>query len=189
MEGDPLRAMLNEGTVTRQRTMGNIGRNNETDSTNSYRFRSFVPRFVRLFNRTPVELKHQGHLEWADFKVLLRKHCMEQVLGPQVDWPNYDEMNGCVLPSDAVLFARGEMIVKKKNGLFIEPYVSPYPPPEPDNSDVDSPSDNRAASVSSPAATSSAATPIPDTIIAVTDILTELIHIVIKRTAIVRKDT
>ena len=91
-EGNPLRAMLNEGAVTRQRTMGKVRRNNETDSTNTYRFRSFIPRSVRLYNRTPVELKHLGHLEWPDFKVLLRKPCMEQVLGPQVNWPNYDEM-------------------------------------------------------------------------------------------------
>ena len=92
------------------------------------------------------------------------------------------------------LFARGEMIVKKKNGLFIEPYVSPYPPPEPDNnnSDVDSQSDIRAASVSSSAATSSvaaAATSTPNTIIAVTDILTDLIQTFIKGTDSVRKDT
>ena len=113
------RAMLNEGAVTRQRTMGNIRRNRETDSTNSYRFRSFIPRSVRLFNRTPVELKHPGHLDWADFKIRLIKHCMEEVLGPEVDWPNYDEMNGRVFPSDSELFARGEMIVKKKNGLFM----------------------------------------------------------------------
>ena len=128
---DPLRAMLNEGAVTRQRTMGNIRRNNETDSTNSQRFRSFIPRSVRLFNRTPMEYKYGGALPWEEFKKKLRLHCMEQVLGPSNEWPNYDEMNGRILSSDKVLFERGEMIVKKKNGLFIEPYVSPYPPPPP----------------------------------------------------------
>ena len=98
---------------------------------------------------------------------------MEQVLGPQVDWPNYDEMNGRVLPSDSVLFARGEMIVKKKNGLFIKPYVSPYPPLEPDNNNSDS-NDNMRG-------TPSVATP-DIIIIAVTDILTDLINKVIKGT-------
>ena len=56
-EGDPLKAMLNEGAVMRQRTMGKIRRNNATDSTHYLRFDSFIPRSVRLFNRTPIELQ------------------------------------------------------------------------------------------------------------------------------------
>ena len=177
--------------MTRQRTMGKVRRNNETDSTNTYRFRSFIPRSVRLYNRTPVELKHLGHLEWPDFKVLLRKPCMEQVLGPQVNWPNYDEMNGQVLPSDSVLFARGEMIVKKKNGLFIEPYISPYP--QPSNSDIgnndsvggDDNNDNDSSPSSSLVSSRgiSSSLPVSSAIIAVTDLLIELIDKITTLTA------
>ena len=121
-EGDPLRAMLNEGVVTRQRTMGFIRRNNATDSTNALRFASFVPRSVRLFNRTPADLKKMDEEESRlEFKHRLRLHCMEQELGCHLDWPNYDEMNGRILPSTRILEARGEHIVKRRNGLFIEP--------------------------------------------------------------------
>jgi len=35
-----------------------IRRNNEIDSTNSQRFILFIPRSVRLFNRTPMEYKY-----------------------------------------------------------------------------------------------------------------------------------
>ena len=121
-EGDPLKAMLNEGVVTRQRTMGFIRRNNATDSTHELRFSSFVPRSVRLYNRTPPELKRMDEEEsYAEFKKRLRLHCMELELGSHLDWPNYDEMNGRVLPTTRTLMARGEHIVKRRNGLFIEP--------------------------------------------------------------------
>ena len=130
---DPLRAMLNEGVVTRQRTMGFIRRNNATDSTNALRFSSFVPRSVRLYNRTPADLKTMDEEESRDeFKQRLRLHCMEQELGCHLDWPNYDEMNGRVLPTTRILMARGEHIVKRRNGLFIEPI------PEEDDSGVNS---------------------------------------------------
>ena len=46
---------------------------------------------------------------------------MEEKLGDSRDWPNYDEMNGRILPSDKVLAEAGDMVVKKTNGLFIEP--------------------------------------------------------------------
>ena len=98
---------------------------------------------------------------------------MEEVLGPESDWPNYDEMNGRVFPSDSELFARGEMIVKKKNGLFIEPYVSPYPPPE---QQADFASENQRG----PAA--AVVTPDINIAFAVTDIITDLIDIAIKGT-------
>ena len=91
-DGDPLKDMLNDGPVTRQRTMGKIRRNNTTDSTNTLRFESFVPRSVRLFNRTPIELQHQGTSDWDDFKHYLKMFCMEDQLGPATDWPNYDHM-------------------------------------------------------------------------------------------------
>ena len=121
-EGDPLKAMLNEGVVTRQRTMGFIRRNNATDSTHELRFSSFVPRSVRLYNRTPPELKRMDEEEsYAEFKKRLRLHCMELELGSHLDWPNYDEMNGRILPTTRTLMARGEHIVKRRNGLFIEP--------------------------------------------------------------------
>ena len=97
---------------------------------------------------------------------------MEEVLGPESDWPNYDEMNGRVLPSNSELFARGEMIVKKKNGLFIEPYVSPYPPPE---QQADAASENQR---------DPAVMVAPDINItfAVTDIITDLIELAINGT-------
>ena len=120
-DGDPLKDLLNEGPVTRQRTMGNIRRNTATESKNALRFESFIPRSVRLYNRTPQELKHMGELDWVDFKRKLKWHCMELELGPRTDWPNYDEMNGRILPSHKELFDKGERIVKKRNGLFIEP--------------------------------------------------------------------
>ena len=100
--------------------MGKIRRNNTTDSTNTLRFESFVPRSVRLFNRTPMELQHQGTSDWDDFKHYLKMFCMEDQLGPATDWPNYDHMNGRILPSNATLLAQGNHIVKKRNGLFIE---------------------------------------------------------------------
>ena len=46
---------------------------------------------------------------------------MEEKLGDSREWPNYDEMNGRILPSDRALAETGDMIVKKPNGLFIEP--------------------------------------------------------------------
>ena len=101
--------------------MGNIRRNTATESQNKLRLESFIPRSVRLYNRTPQELKHMGELDWVDFKVKLKWHCMEQELGPHTDWPNYDEMNGRILPSHKELYDRGEHIVKKRNGLFIKP--------------------------------------------------------------------
>ena len=114
--------MLNEGVVTRQRTMGHIRRNNATDSTHALRFSSFVPRSVRLYNRTPPELKLMDEEEsYDEFKKRLRLHCMELELGCHLDWPNYDEMNGRVLPTTRTLMARNEHIVKRRNGLFIEP--------------------------------------------------------------------
>ena len=119
-EGDPLKDLLNEGPVTRQRTMGNIRRNPNTESKLHLRFISFIPRSVRLYNRTPMELKHRGEIGWDDFKMKLKWHCMEQELGPRTEWPTYDEMNGRILPSHRKLWEKGEHIVKKRNGLFIE---------------------------------------------------------------------
>ena len=60
---------------------------------------------------------------------------MEQELGSSLDWPNYDEMNGRVLPSWNVLESRGEHIVKRRNGLFIEP--KPPPVDEDENNEND----------------------------------------------------
>ena len=99
---------------------------------------------------------------------------MEEVLGPEIDWPNYDEMNGRVFPSDSELFARGEMIVKKKNGLFIEPYVSPYPPPDQQADD--------ASEIQEDPATVVASDTNINTTFAITDILTDLIDIAINET-------
>ena len=67
-----------------------------------------------------MELKHKGEIDWDDFKMKLKWHCMEQELGPRTEWPTYDEMNARVLPSHRKLWERGEHIVKKRNGLFIE---------------------------------------------------------------------
>ena len=97
---------------------------------------------------------------------------MEEVLGPEIDWPNYDEMNGRVFPPDSELFARGEMIVKKKNGLFIEPYISPYPPPEQQADDASDNQDDPAAVITSDI----------NIIFAITDILTDLIDNAINET-------
>ena len=47
----------------RWRSTGFIRRNNATDSTNALRFSSFVPRSVRLYNRTPPELKRMDEEE------------------------------------------------------------------------------------------------------------------------------
>ena len=58
---------------------------------------------------------------YDEFKKRLRLHCMELELGCHLDWPNYDEMNGRILPTTRKLMARNEHIVKKRNGLFIEP--------------------------------------------------------------------
>ena len=126
-EGDPLKDMLNDGPVTRQRTMGKIRRNNATDSTNSLRFDSFVPRSVRLYNRTPREIQSQGTSEWEDFKHNLKMFCMEDQLGSQMDWPNYCHMSGRILPSNSELLPKGDWVVKKRNGLFIEKRPLPDP--------------------------------------------------------------
>ena len=119
-EGDPLKEMLNKVPVTRQRTMGKIRRNNVTDSTNTLRFESFVPKSVRLFNRTPVELQHKGTSEWKDFKHSIKMLCMEDQLGNSIDWPNYDHKNRRILPCNRILLEQGNHAVKKRNGLFIE---------------------------------------------------------------------
>ena len=118
---DPLKGLLDQGVVTRQQTMGHIRRNNRTDGgTNSLRFASFVPRSVRLYNKLPIELRSVG-IDKAAWKVELRRYCMEEKLGNSREWPNYDEMNGRILPSHKALAETGDMIVKKPNGLFIEP--------------------------------------------------------------------
>ena len=103
---------------------------------------------------------------------------MEEVLGPEIDWPNYDEMNGRVFPSDSELFKRGEMIVRKKNGLFIEPYVSPYPPPEQQADVANENHENQA----DPAVVIAPDDNNINITFAVTDILTDLIDIAIKET-------
>ena len=46
---------------------------------------------------------------------------MEKKLGPEDDWPNYDELNGRIFPSNRELERQGNKIVKKVNGLFIVP--------------------------------------------------------------------
>ena len=52
---------------------------------------------------------------------------MEKYLGFESDWPNYDEQNGRILPSNAELLRQGNHIVKKVNGLFIEKRPEDYP--------------------------------------------------------------
>ena len=86
-EGDPLKAMLNEGAVMRQRTMGKIRRNNATDSMHFLRFDSFIPRSVRLFNRTPYDLQlaPSDKKQWADFKLGLKRYCMEHGTGTRIE--------------------------------------------------------------------------------------------------------
>ena len=50
LEGDPLKAMLNDGEVMRQRKMGKIRRNNATDSTHYLRFDSLqVNKICKAF--------------------------------------------------------------------------------------------------------------------------------------------
>ena len=120
-EEDPLKGLLTQGPVTRSMRYGRIKRNNKTDGTvGSLRFGSFVPRSVRLFNQLPEELHPSGEGGKA-WKIKLRTYCMEKKLGPESDWPNYDELNGRIFPSNRELEQQGNKIVKKVNGLFIVP--------------------------------------------------------------------
>lgn len=117
---DTLEGLLDQG-VTRQRTMGHIRQNNIMDGgTNSLRFGSFMPRLVRQYNKLPDELKVIG-IDYEGSKRQLQHYCMEQKLVDSRDWPNYDEMNGRILPSDRILAETRDRIVKKENCLFIEP--------------------------------------------------------------------
>ena len=54
-------------------------------------------------------------------KMSLRKFFMEKSLGPEETWPNYDLMNGRILPSNLTLQQQipPKEIVKRRNGLFI----------------------------------------------------------------------
>ena len=136
-EEDPLKGLLTQGPITRSMRYGRIKRNNKTDgAVGSLRFGSFVPRSVRLFNQLPEELHPSGEGGKA-WKIRLRTYCMEKKLGPEDNWPNYDDLNGRILPSDRELERQGKKIVKKENGLFIEPIG--------DNSDSEDGRQNNAA--------------------------------------------
>ena len=122
---DPLEGMLHQGVITRMR-MGHIQRNNESEGVvNSIRFTSFVPRSVRQYNELPREHQYAGG-DVKGWKGSLRRYCMEKYLGFETDWPNYDEQNGRILPSNAELLQQGKHIVKKANGLFIEQRPDDY---------------------------------------------------------------
>ena len=58
---------------------------------------------------------------WVAHKILVSAQGFES------DWPNYDEQNGWILPSNAELLRQGNHIVKKVNGLFIEKRPEDYP--------------------------------------------------------------
>ena len=126
-EEDPLEGMLHQGVITRRMRMGHIRRNNKSEGVvNSIRFTSFVPRSVRQYNELPREHQNAGGDE-KGWKRSLRRYCMEKYLGFESDWPNYDEQNGRILPSNAELLRQGNHIVKKVNGLFIEKRPEEYP--------------------------------------------------------------
>ena len=123
---DPLEGMLHQGVITRRMRMGHIRRNNKSEGVvNSLRFTSFIPRSVRQYNDLPRE--HQYQVCEKGWKIRLRRYCMEKFLGFEMDWPNYDEQNGRILPSNAELLRQGNQIVKKVNGLFIEQRPTDYP--------------------------------------------------------------